>query len=214
MAHGALPGAAVATRFQQRRGLGMPAGMGSDVALAETGAWFGLSKSALDAAAGHRGGGAGQVLVSASGSGKEPGAGAGRFPGGAYQVEGGIGQGDGAGLSALATGHMQHVARAVEVTHLKGERCVAAPSTAGEGGAGGASVQGRHGLEEALDLWSAENGREALCGLSAHDLQGFPGASQDLVGEETESAIPEAHGAWREALAVFSLPKGGLHVLC
>src|SRR5882672_2879813 len=101
---------------------------------------------------------------------------------------------------------MHHVKRAVDVTPLQVERCVEAPSTAVEGGEGGASVQGRQGLEEALDLGSAENGRKALFGLSAHDLQGFPVASQDLLGEETESAIPEAHGAWREAIDVFSMP--------
>ena len=99
------------------------------------------------------------------------------MPGGAEQVAGGIGPGDGAVLSALATMPMPHVARAVDVTHLKGARFVEASSTAGEGGAGGAMGQGRHGLEEVLHLWAAATGREALCGLSAHDLQGFPVAS-------------------------------------
>jgi hypothetical protein len=213
MAHVTLHGAEVDPRFQQMRGIGMPEGMGADVSCADTGALFGLAKSALDAAAGHRGGGAGQVLLIASGSGKEPGVVAVRLPGGASQVEGVIGQGDVAVLSALATVHMHHVARAVDVTHLKGESFVEAQSTAGEGGEGGAMVPGRHGLEEALDLWAAENGREALCGLSSHDLQGLPVASQDLLGEETESAITEAHGAWRETIDVFSMQKRVWQVL-
>ena len=192
----------------------MPEGMGATVSCAETGALCGFAKSALDAAAGHRGGGAGQVLVIASGSGKEPGVVAVRLPGGAYQVEGVIGQGDGAVLRALATVHRPHVARAVDVTHLQGESFVAAQSTAVEGGEGGAMVQGRHGLEEALDLCAAENGREALCGLSSHDLQGFPVAVQDLLGEEPDSAITEAHGAWRETIAVFSMQQRVVQVLC
>jgi hypothetical protein len=137
MAQRTLQGAEVDPRFKPRRGIGRPAGMGADVAFADTGAWFGLAQSAWDAAAGQRGGGAGPVLVIASGSGKEPGVGAVRFPGGASQVEGVIGQGDGAVLSALATVHMQHVARAVEVPHLHGERVMEAQATAGEGGAGG-----------------------------------------------------------------------------
>ena len=36
----------------QMGGIGMPEGMGSDVSFADTGALFGLAKSALDAAAG------------------------------------------------------------------------------------------------------------------------------------------------------------------
>jgi hypothetical protein len=83
LAHVTLHGAEVDPGCKQMRGIGMPEGMGSDVSLADIGAVFGCAKSALDAAAGHRRGGAGHVFVIASGSGKEPGAVAGRFPGGA-----------------------------------------------------------------------------------------------------------------------------------
>jgi hypothetical protein len=75
-------------------------------------------------------------------------------------------------------------------------------------------VHGRHGLEEALDLWAAEHGREALCGLSAHDLPGVPVASPDLWGEDTESARTEAHGAWRETIDVWSMQKRVVQELC
>ena len=83
MAHVPLNGAEVDTRFEQMGGIGMPKGMRSDVSLADTGALFGFAKRALDAAAGHGGGGAGQVFLIAARSGKEPGAVAVRFPGGA-----------------------------------------------------------------------------------------------------------------------------------
>ena len=53
MAHGTLHGAEVDTGLEQMGGIGMPEGMGSDVSFADTGALFGLAKSALDAAAGH-----------------------------------------------------------------------------------------------------------------------------------------------------------------
>src|SRR5215813_6907215 len=108
---------------------------------------------------------------------------------------------------------MPQVARAVAVIHLQGERCVEASSTAVEGGEGGAMVQGRHGVEEALDLCAAEHGREALCGLGSHHLQGFPVASQALLVEETESAGTEAHGAWREAIDVCSMQQRVWQVL-
>jgi hypothetical protein len=83
MAHVPLHGAEGDPGCKQMRGLGMPEGRGADVSLAATGALFGCAKSALDAAAGHRGGGAGHVFLSAAGSGTEPGAVAVRFPGGA-----------------------------------------------------------------------------------------------------------------------------------
>jgi hypothetical protein len=214
MAQSTLQGAAVDPRGKQRRGRGMPEGMGADGSGAATGALCGCAHSAVDAAAGPRGGGAGQGGVIAAGSGQEPGGVGVRLPGGAAPVEGGIGQGAGAVLSARATGHMPHVARAVEGTPLRGERCREALSTAGEGGAGGARVPGRHGLEEALALCAAEHGREALCGLSSHDRHGVPVASQDLWVEETESARTEAHGAWREAIDVFAMPQRVWQVLC
>ena len=146
MAHVTLNGAEVDTRFEQMGGIGMPEGMGADVSFADTGALFGFAKSALDAAAGHGGGGAGQVFVIASGGGKEPGGVAVGFPGGSQQVEGVIGQGDVAVLGALPPVHVDHVARAIDIAHLQGERFVEAQSTAVEGGEVDAIVQRRHGL--------------------------------------------------------------------
>jgi hypothetical protein len=119
----------------------VPEGRGADVSLADTGALFGCAKRALDAAAGPRGGGAGQVfLITASGW-KEPGGVAVGFPGGAQQVEGGLGQGDIALLGPLTPVHMEHVARAIDIAHVQGERFVEAQSTAREGGAVDAMVQ-------------------------------------------------------------------------
>ena len=89
-----------------------------------------------------------------------------------------------------------------------------AQATAGEGGAGGAMGQGRHGLEEALDRGAAANGRAAWCGLSSHALPGLPVASQDRLVEETESARTEAQGAWREASDVLSRQQSVWQVLC
>ena len=63
----------VDTRFEQMGGRGRPKGMGADVSCADTGAWFGCAKSALDAAAGPGGGGAGHVFVIAARGREEPG---------------------------------------------------------------------------------------------------------------------------------------------
>src|SRR2546423_15596440 len=83
MAHGTLHGAEVDASFEQMGGRGMPEGRGADVSLADTGALFGCATSALDAAAGQRGGGAGQVfLITASGGGERGGGGVGCSRGG------------------------------------------------------------------------------------------------------------------------------------
>ena len=74
-----LQGAEVDPRGKPMRGRGLPEGRGADVSLADTGAVFGFAKSALDAAAGPRGGGAGHVFVIAAGRGQEPGGGCGAF---------------------------------------------------------------------------------------------------------------------------------------
>src|SRR2546421_5357967 len=100
MAHGTLHGAEVAPRFKQMRGRGMPEGRGADVSLADTGALFGCATSALDAAAGQRGGGAGQVFLITASGGEEAGGGAGGFSGGGQKVGGGRGRGGGGGRGA------------------------------------------------------------------------------------------------------------------
>ena len=79
--------------------------------------------------------------------------------------------------------HVDHVARAIDIAHVQGEGLVEAQSTAVEGGEVDAMVQRSHGLEEAMNLLEAENGREPLFGLGSHEFQGLPGAFENLLGE-------------------------------
>ena len=100
---------------------------------------------------------------------------------------------------------MDYVARAIDIAHLKVERFVEAQSTAIERGEVGAIVQGRHGLGGGVDLWRLRT-VGSRCSVSARmSLQGFPAAFEALLVEETEGAITDAHGAWREAIDVFSM---------
>ena len=105
-------------------------------------------------------------------------------------------------------------ARAIDIAHVQGERFVEAPSTAVEGGAGDAMVQRRPSLEEAVDLWEAEHGWEPLCGLGSHEFQGLPGAFDDLVVEEAQGAVTDAHGAGGEAIVIVSRQDVVLKLLC
>jgi hypothetical protein len=185
-------------------GRGMPQGRGADVACAETGAWWGCAQSALDTAAGHGGGGAGPGCVRAARGGQEPGGGAVGLPGGAPQVEGVSRPRAGAVLGARTPGPVAQVARALARAPVQGERCVAAPSTAREGGAGDARVHRRPRREESVALWEAAHGWEPLCGLGAQACQGLPGACEDLWGEAAPGAGTEAQSAGREALVMFA----------
>ena len=75
-------------------------------------------------------------------------------------------------------------------------------------------VQRRHSLEEAVDLWEAEHGWEPLCGLGSHEFQGLPGAFDDLVVEEAQGAVTDAHGAGGEAIVIVSRQDVVLKLLC
>ena len=100
MAHERCMARRVDTGLEQMGGIGMPEGMGSDVSFADTGALFGLAKSAW-------------TLLRAWERWRWPGGfdrvrrrerarwDGGGFPGGSQQVEGAIGQGDVAVLGAL-----------------------------------------------------------------------------------------------------------------
>ena len=92
--------------------------------------------------------------------------------------------------------HGDHVARAIDIAHVQGERFVEAQATAGEGGEVDAIVQRRPRLEESVDLWEAEHGWESLFALGSHALQGLPGAFEDRLVEESQGAVTNAHGAW------------------
>ena len=178
-----------------------------------TGALLGLAQSALDAAAGQRGGSAGQVFGSTASGWQEPGGGAGGFPGGAPQVEGGLGQGEVAGLGPRPRGPGSRW-RAPSLSPTCRESAALRRSPQREGGEGDALVPGRQGLAEAVDLWEAEHGREPLCGLGSQAFQGLPGACEDLVGEASQGAVPEAPGAWGEAIALVSMQDVVWPLLC
>jgi hypothetical protein len=122
-------------------------------------------------------------------------------------------QGDRAVLGALAAVDVDHVARALDIAHLKGPRFLEAQPTAVDGGEGDAIGQGSGGMEETVHFFQAEESWEAVCRLGSHELEGLPVAPKDMVGEEADATGADAHGSWGEAIDVCAVQAGGLELL-
>ena len=213
MAHGPLHGAEVDASFAQRGGRGMAERRDADVSCEDASPLCRCAESALDAAAAHGRERGGQVSVISPASGQEPGGVARGLPGEAHELQGVMRQGDSAVLGARAAVDVDHVARALDITHLTVQSFVPAQPTAGDGGAGDAIVQGGGGMEETAHLFQAEESRESVCRLGSNEVEGLPVAPKDVVGEEAEATRADAHGRWGEAIDVFSVQAGGLEIL-
>jgi hypothetical protein len=147
------------------------------------------------------------------GSGKEPGGVSMGFPGGAEQGEGLGGQGDVAVFGALATMDMDLEALAIDVRDLEGEGCMEPESQAIDGGEVRLVVEGGGGREESLDLLHTEDGGEPVGGLHAEQREGVPVALEDVLVEEADAAVAEAHGRGGEAIDVFPVQEIALQLL-
>jgi hypothetical protein len=94
-------------------------------------------------------------------------------------------------------------ALAIDVRDLEGEGFMEPEAQARDGGERDLIVEGSGRLEEPLDLLKTQHGRETVCGLSANERQRGPVTLQDVLREEADAAIAEAHGRGGEAIDVF-----------
>lgn len=202
MAHRPLNGADVDAGFEQRGGIAMAERMDPDVSFDDASPLGRFADSALDAAAAHGRGRGSPVLVIASARGKEQGGVAMGFPGEAQECQGLMRERDIAVLRALAAVDVAHGARAIDIAHLQGKRFVQAQPTAVDGGAGDTLVPRGGSIEKTVPFVQAEESREAVCGLGSNEVKGLPVACKDVLGEESESAVADAHGAWRESVDI------------
>ena len=74
-------------------------------------------------------------------------------------------------------------------------------------------MQGCSGREEPPDLFNTEDGWETVCGLSANERQGVPVALEDVVIEEADATIADAHGCLSKAIDVFPVQEVVLQFL-
>jgi hypothetical protein len=96
-------------------------------------------------------------------------------------------------------------ALAVNIGALQVQGFMEPEAQARDGGAGDLIVQGCGGREEPSDLLHTENGRETVCSLSTNEREGVPVALEDVLKEEADATIADAHGRWGEAVDVFAV---------
>ena len=147
------------------------------------------------------------------GGGKEPGGVTMGFPVGAEQREGLCGQGDVPVFGALAAVDMDLEALAIDVGDLQGEGFMEPESQAIDGGEVDLVVQGGGGREEPPDLLHTEDGGETVGGLRAQEREGVPVALEDVLREEADATVADAHGRWGEAVDVFAVQEVVLELL-
>ena len=188
--------------------------MDGDAHFGDLGPVFGCAEGALDTGATHGGGRRRTLVVIPPGGGKEPGLVTMGFPGGAEQREGIGGQGDVPVFGALATMDMDLEALAIDVGDLEGEGFMEPEAQAIDGGEVDLVVQGGGGRQEPPDLLHTEDGGETVCGLRAKEREGVPVALEDVLREEADAAVADAHGRWGEAVDVFAVQEGALQLLC
>jgi hypothetical protein len=135
------------------------------------------------------------------------------FPVGAEQREGLCGQGDVPVFGALAAVDMDLEALAINVGALQGEGFLEPQAQAIDGGKGDLVVEGGGGREEPPAFLNAENGGEMVCGFRAHEREGVPVTREDVLVEEADATLADAHGRWSEAVDVFPVQEGVLQLL-
>jgi hypothetical protein len=135
------------------------------------------------------------------------------FPGGTQQSEGLGGQGDVPVFGPLATMDMDLKTLAIDVRDLQEEGCMQPESQAVDGGEGDLVVQGRGGREEPPDLLHTEDGWEPVGGWRAHEREGVPVALEDVLREEADATVADAHGSGGEAIDVFAVQEIALELL-
>jgi hypothetical protein len=143
------------------------------------------------------------VGVIAPGGGKEPGGVTRGFPGGAEQREGLGRQGDVAVFGALATMALDLEALAVNIGDLKEEGFMEPKAHTRDRGEGALMVEGWSRRQDTSACCNPEDSGEMVCGLRAQEREGVPIAFEDVLREEADTAVADAHGSWGEAIAIF-----------
>jgi hypothetical protein len=104
-------------------------------------------------------------------------------------------------------------ALAIEVGDLQEEGFMEPQAQAVDGGEGDLVVPGGGGSEEPSDLLHPEDGGETVCGVSANERQSGPVPVQDVLIEEADAAVADAHRSRGEASDVFPVQEVVLQCL-
>ena len=135
------------------------------------------------------------------------------FPVRAEPREGLGGQGDVPVFGALHPMDMDLETRAIDVGDLQGEGFMEPESQAVDGGKVDVVVQGGGGREEPPDLLHTADGWETVGGVRANEREGVPVTREDVLREEADATVADAHGSWGEAVDIFPVQEGVLKLL-
>jgi len=213
MAQGALDETGIHAGFEEMGGVRMPERVDGHPCFGDAGSLFGCAEGALDAGPTHRVGSRGTLLVIPPRGGKEPGFVTMGFPVGAQQRECICRQGDIPVFGALAAVDMDLEALPIHIGDLQGEGFMEPEAQAINGGEVDLVVQGSGRLEEPPDLLHTEDSGELVDGRRTHEREGMPVALEDMLIEEANATVADAHGRWGEAIDVFAVEEVTLKLL-
>ncbi len=104
-------------------------------------------------------------------------------------------------------------ALAINVRDLEEEGFMEPEAQAIDGGEIDLIVEGGGRLQEPPDLLHTEDGGETVGRLRAQERQRVPIALEDVLIEEADAAVADAHGRWGEAVDVFPVQEIALQLL-
>jgi len=212
-AQGALEEPGMHASCKEMGGVGMPQGREGHAGCGHAGTVCGCAEGPLDTAPTHGRSRQRTLGVISPGGGKEPSLMTMGFPGGTQQREGLGGQGDVPVCGARATMDMDLKTLAIDVRDLQEEGFMQPESHAGDGGEGDLSIEGGGRLQEPPDLLHTEDGGETVCGLRTKEREGVPVALEDVLREEADGTIADAHGSGGEVVDVFAVQEVSLELL-
>ena len=94
---------------------------------------------------------------------------------------------------------------AIDVGDLRGEGVMEPESSTIDSSEVDLIVSGGGSLEQASNLFNTEDGREPMFGWRTNEPQGVPVVREDMLVEEADTTVTDAHGSWGKAIDVFAM---------
>lgn len=191
--------------FAQMGGVGRAEGMESHPQFENTSAVLGRTEGARPTGATHGRGRRGTGVGSPPGGRQQPGGVPMGFPVGAQQRAGLGGQRDVAVFGACPPVDLE--TRSSAVGDLAKEGCVEPEAHTVDGGQVPVIVEGSRGREKAFHLLDPEDGGETVRELRTNAREGSPVTREDVLREEADAAVVEAHGGGGKTVDVLRCKK-------
>lgn len=100
---------------------------------------------------------------------------------------------------------MDHHSGGVDIGDFQVETFVESEAAGVDGGKIDVIVEGLDVVQKASEFFNAENGRKMSFGLSTEDSKDVPVSLEDMLEEEANATIADAHGIGGPVINVFAL---------